>query len=171
MIRIFCDMDGVLTDFVGRCKELLSIDIFKHQEKYGMASIWPHINKHGIKFWTHISWMPDGRELWGYVKQFPNTVVITAVPAYKESRYPKNGKDIWIDQNLGVQVFRSIGRRKDKIKRCRFGYILIDDFEKTVQEWRDRGGIGIVHTSAQNTIAQLEKWRKECEDTHGLRFE
>lgn len=171
MIRIFCDMDGVLTNFVGRCQELLSIDIFKHQEKYGMESIWPYINKYGYKFWTQINWMPDGQKLWHYLRQFPNTVIITAIPSYKASRYPKQGKNAWIDANLGVSVFRRIGRRRDKVKDARFGYILIDDYEKTVQEWRERGGIGIVHKSADATIAQLETWRKECENTHGLRFE
>ena len=122
-----------------------------------MAAIWPHINKHGIKFWTGIGWMPDGKLLWNYVRQFRNTAVITAVPAYAESRYPKRGKNIWINNNLGADVTRFIGRRKDKIRHVKPGYILIDDYERTVWEWRANGGIGIIHKSADDTIAKLKR--------------
>jgi hypothetical protein len=35
--------------------------------------------------------------------------------------------------------------------------ILIDDMEQTINEWNAAGGIGIHHTSADNTISQLKK--------------
>ena len=34
--------------------------------------------------------------------------------------------------------------------------ILIDDHEDNIREWREKGGIGILHTSAQDTIKQLQ---------------
>jgi hypothetical protein len=34
--------------------------------------------------------------------------------------------------------------------------ILIDDLEKTIDEWNAKGGIGIHHTSAISTIRQLK---------------
>ena len=33
---------------------------------------------------------------------------------------------------------------------------LIDDLENTINEWNDKGGIGILHTSAADTIKQLK---------------
>ena len=36
-------------------------------------------------------------------------------------------------------------------------HILIDDLEKTIIEWREKGGIGIHHTSTSDTISQLKK--------------
>jgi hypothetical protein len=36
-------------------------------------------------------------------------------------------------------------------------HILIDDREKSIQPWREAGGIGILHTSAADTISQLQK--------------
>jgi hypothetical protein len=35
--------------------------------------------------------------------------------------------------------------------------ILIDDMEQTINEWNKGGGIGILHTSADNTIKELKK--------------
>jgi hypothetical protein len=35
--------------------------------------------------------------------------------------------------------------------------ILIDDMKQTIDEWNAKGGIGIFHTSAADTIKQLKK--------------
>jgi len=35
--------------------------------------------------------------------------------------------------------------------------ILIDDLPNTIEEWNAKGGIGILHTSAANTIKELKK--------------
>ena len=36
-------------------------------------------------------------------------------------------------------------------------HILIDDKKSNIDEWRAAGGIGILHTSAADTIQQLKK--------------
>jgi len=36
-------------------------------------------------------------------------------------------------------------------------HILIDDRKSNIDEWRAEGGIGILHTSAADTIRQLKK--------------
>ena len=38
--------------------------------------------------------------------------------------------------------------------------VLIDDRPKNIEAWEAAGGIGIIHTSAKNTIEQLKKLRK-----------
>ena len=86
-----------------------------------------------------------------------NVTVLSAAPAYDLSRYPKKGKNIWIDNHLGVNVNRVITRRSKKIKYCKRGDILIDDYANTVHEWTAAGGIGILHTSASETIQQLKR--------------
>ena len=35
--------------------------------------------------------------------------------------------------------------------------ILIDDREKTIREWRNLGGTGILHVSAEETLEELKK--------------
>ena len=36
-------------------------------------------------------------------------------------------------------------------------HILIDDLPNTIEEWNNKGGIGILHTSAATTIKELKK--------------
>ena len=35
--------------------------------------------------------------------------------------------------------------------------LLIDDYEKNVQEWERAGGIGIIHKNGPNTIRELKR--------------
>ena len=35
--------------------------------------------------------------------------------------------------------------------------ILIDDYPKNVDQFKNAGGIGILHTNSQNTISQLKR--------------
>jgi hypothetical protein len=154
-VKIFCDMDGTLTDFVGQCNELLSFDIFKYQEDHGMESIWEHIEKFGVDFWTKIKWLPKGKELWEFVKPF-NPVILSAIPSTEYAIYPEKGKNIWIDRELGKDVPRIICRRGEKVDNCHSGDILIDDYEKTIIEWKDKGGIGILHKDVDSTIKELK---------------
>ena len=65
--KIYCDMDGVLTDFDENFKSLnlkkLSPDQYK--SKYGIEKFWDFIDiDNKLKFWTEMKWMPDGKELW-----------------------------------------------------------------------------------------------------------
>ena len=39
------------------------------------------------------------------------------------------------------------------------GNVLIDDEPKNIEAWEDAGGIGILHTSAKETINKLKELR------------
>lgn len=41
--------------------------------------------------------------------------------------------------------------------RAWYADILIDDREKTIREWREKGGTGILHVSAEETLAELKR--------------
>lgn len=159
-MTVFCDMDGVLTDFVGRCNELLDFDIFKAQEQYGMDCIWDPINKFGIGFWSGMSWIKGGKELWEVVSRFSNIKLLTAVPDHKLCPYATIGKKTWILNNIGSDIDYIITSRSRKVQHCTSDSILIDDFSKTVQEWNQAGGEAILHNSddVASTIARLEQF-------------
>ena len=46
---------------------------------------------------------------------------------------------------------------KNKAKFSHQNNILIDDRKDTIDAWNAKGGIGILHTSAASTIAQLKE--------------
>ena len=51
-------------------------------------------------------------------------------------------------------------KQKSQLQRAKDGFVLIDDRPKNIKAWEDNGGIGILHESAEKTIAKLKELRK-----------
>ena len=96
--------------------------------------------------------MPDGKELWSYIKSY-NPEILSA-PSREESS--KIGKHVWIKNNIpGVKLILRSAERKQELAEP--NAILIDDRKDNIEQWINAGGIGILHTSADDTITQLKK--------------
>ncbi len=150
---LYIDMDGVLTNFDKAFTDI-GIDIpFRDFElKYGKIESWNVIHERGgLDFWKNMEWMPDGKILWSYVKQY-NPIILTSPAAEDESW---QGKKMWIERELGDVVFIF---ERDKFKYARNNRILIDDFFKKIDGWNEHGGVGILHKSAEETIKELQKY-------------
>ena len=128
--RIYCDMDGVLCDFV---------------------------------LWANMPWTRDGKTLWNFIKKH-NTHILSAFSIQDPNCVP--GKMRWLRKEIGYtrNSMINIVRRRDKQDFAMKGSdtgrrpaILIDDYPKNVQQFKAAGGIGIVYSSASNTISQLKR--------------
>ena len=166
--HIFCDMDGVLTNFEKRFKELDSntenLSPSEYDAKHGKWSIWDLIDD-GVKWWSDMEWMPDGQKLWQWL--MPYKVTILSAPSKQQTS--RDGKLIWLKRNLHIkQNFYTVNPRKwkphykiifnkDKWKFARSkNDILIDDTKSKVDAWRAAGGTAIHHISASKTIRELK---------------
>jgi hypothetical protein len=167
---IFCDMDGVLVDFDEGYKQITGVTT-QHADSQGKDEFWK-LFRDGLKdkdisersYWANLDWMPDGKQLWDYIKEY-NPYVLTApsvnfdIPfeeRYKvENNESMQGKTEWVQRlpNMKKIYFRSAGRKADFAGP---GKILIDDRKDTIDKWNANGGIGILHTSTANTIKQLQ---------------
>jgi hypothetical protein len=59
--KIYCDMDGVLTDFEKRFEDLNPehLKTRDYTAKYGTKKFWDFIDGEiGTEFWSKMSWMP-----------------------------------------------------------------------------------------------------------------
>lgn len=157
-LKLFVDMDGVITDFQQAFKNLglemtKGLKVKEFEDKYGTDALWKTIAEGGLEFWSNMHWKNDGKELWNYIKKFEPTIITT--PA--RSKNSKEGKKIWINRELGKNI--PIIMTKDKFKFANTESILIDDFINKINDWVDKGdGIGILHTSTDNTIKELKKY-------------
>ena len=152
--QIYCDMDGVVADFVKFTSNYLGTK-FKDE-------LWQDLP---VDLFLQLPKMPDADVLWGYIKQF-QPFMLTAVP--RESRGPI-AKRAWIDKtrwmmkNFKLPSSRmKIVLRKNKKNFAMDGRdkrpnILIDDHIGNIKEWESAGGIGILHTDAASTINDLKK--------------
>jgi len=146
--KIYCDMDGVIVDFDKGYKELTGREASFDTPK---EEFWAPIQKAGASFWIKLQWMPDGKKLWEFIK--PYNPDLLSAPSRDESS--KIGKFVWVKRNVpGTKLILRQAERKQEFATP--NSILIDDRADNIQRWKDAGGIGIVHTSAADTIQQLK---------------
>jgi hypothetical protein len=148
---IYCDLDGVLVDFDKGYKDLTGMTT-QEANAQGDKVFWEPIKKAGASFWIRLKWMPDGKQLWDYIKQY-NPSLLSAPSREESSRI---GKRVWVKHNLpGVKLI--LANAVDKQNYSGENQILIDDREKNIEQWRSKGGTGILHTSTEDTIKQLKE--------------
>ena len=154
--RIYCDMDGVLCDFMVQAKKATGKTFT--QDKSG--EYWAVI-KNTPNFWSNMPWMSDGQRLWNYISKYEPHILSAYTP---EDPNCIPGKEKWLRRNIKVASNRTnIVRRKDKsnfaMKSGEFKQpaILIDDYPKNITQFKAAGGIGILHTGASKTISELKR--------------
>jgi hypothetical protein len=159
--KIFLDMDGVITDFDRRFRELGVGGPENYEKKFGEQKFWNLINAEGIKFWSEMPWTKDGKVLWNYLKD--KNVSILSAPS--ENPDSKNGKRIWVKKELGnIPVI--LRQAEEKKKLACPDCLLIDDKTDNINQWVSAGGFGIPHKSANDTIKKLKNVLiKEAKET------
>jgi len=151
--KIFSDMDGVLTDFDESFKKASGgIAPRDYEKKFGKDKFWELIDGDGVGYWVGMPYMPDGEQYWNYIKDYD--VELLSSPS--RSNTSRLGKRLWVRNNMpGVKL--TLAQAYLKKNYAASNHILIDDRESNIDQWRAAGGIGILHTSASNTIQQLKK--------------
>ena len=154
-IIIFCDMDGVLVDFMG--------GIAKHLGKKTVEQ--GDIDKvllSGVGtskgWWVSLEPMHDAKTLWKYISQYDIQILSACPSICKDDKAVMDGKKAWVKKHLRPSPSKvNIVQRRDKKNFARPNNVLIDDHKKNIKEWKSAGGIGILHKSTSNTIKQLKK--------------
>ena len=149
--KIFSDMDGVITDFNNRYKKYAGMMPAEYEKKFGKDKFWELADAEGVAFWVGMPWMEDGKKYWDYIKDY--NVELLSSPSRSETS--RLGKRLWVRNNLpGIKL--TLAQAYNKQNYAAPNHILIDDRKSNIEQWRDKGGIGILHTSAEDTIKQLK---------------
>ena len=158
--KIYVDMDGVVADFDQRFLDLSGMMPREYEAKYGRDAFWEFIDEgeNKLKFWVGIPQMSDAQSLMDYVSQYDYEMLTS--PSIKQQSLM--GKGLWIKNQTKNGLFKSKPKvnyrfAKKKIEFAAPNHILIDDKASTIDSWNSKGGIGILHTSAADTINQLKK--------------
>lgn len=171
--KLFIDLDGVLCNFQKRFVELKenkdNLEFEDYLEKYGIKETWALVDKYGLKWWSDMEWMEDGKELWKHVLQYDPCILSSP----SRSRDSVNGKAIWCRRELGFKQKEPtvspkshrwdedtkmiINTQKYLFAKRFKNSILIDDTKKKIDNWEKAGGIGILHKNTKDTIKQLNK--------------
>lgn len=153
--QIYCDMDGVLTDYEKRFIELLRKEGHKYYSKEVINQVTrpKHFEKLegegelenftdnyiGLDFWTGMEWMPNGRQLWSFIQPY-NPVILTSPSKHNTSRL---GKRLWVKEHLvpAPPVEFRFGEAKSDF--ANENAILIDDKPSNLEAFASKGGIAL----------------------------
>ncbi|MGH2613490.1 MAG: hypothetical protein ACRDFB_10650, partial [Rhabdochlamydiaceae bacterium] len=115
-----------------------------------------------VAFWANLKPMPDFACLWGYIKAFKPEIV-TAFPSWDKDSHlmATEGKYKWCRKFLlipddRIHVIRRDEKKLFAINKDGQPNVLIDDHVKNTDEFERAGGIGLLHTSALDTITKLK---------------
>ena len=151
--EIYCDMDQVLCNFIGRAEEVIGMPF----AKFGKDDRWNKI-RDTKDFWANLDWMPGAKRLYSFIQKY-DTHILSAYSDRDDSSRP--GMKKWLKKNTRIKP-RNINlvKRADKQKYATTNgkpNILIDDYKKNIVEWESKGGIGVHHTEVGKTLAELKR--------------
>jgi 5'(3')-deoxyribonucleotidase len=161
--QILLDMDGVIVDFLGGAIKVLNRDynktitIEQYATEFGkwdtydfygitVEQFWESIDK-TPDFWYRLNPMPWGRELYKFLSEFGEVTIVTTPNLHPDCASQKLK---WLNGYLGIKsnaVF--LGARKYLMAG---NGILVDDYHKNVESFREAGGEAILVPSNWNTV-------------------
>lgn len=157
---IYIDLDGVIADFDGYCISLIGKKLSDFNDS---NSGWEALGFDKYTMFKHLKPIHDSKALINGVFKFSlkykyNVAVLTAIPKNGRIPYAKSHKKEWVYNNFPElsHDFNIGPYAEDKQKHCVVGDILIDDSKLNIPQWKSAGGIGILHTSAVDSLNQLK---------------
>ncbi len=147
---IFCDMDGVLVDFDKEFERNHGILPYKLPRE----ELW-QIVLDTKDYWVNLPKLKGADKLVNHLKKY-GFQILTGLPAYGYDKAEKEKKQ-WLKNNYGIESGVICCLSKDKQNFGKPKDILIDDREPNIQRWEEMGGIGILYTSAEDTIRKLQE--------------
>lgn len=152
---IFCDADGVVYDFERKVSEINKLEF----HKIPRGKMWRSIEEYDrnvAPFFESLELMPDALVLIDFIKSnFINYRILTAC-----GNTPKNAaqqKRNAFRRDFGDIVVKTVQDSHQKAKYATPTSILIDDRAKSIDPWVAAGGIGILHTSAADSILKIKQ--------------
>ena len=159
---IYLDMDGTITVFERRFEqfagvtpnEFISQKSIEFGEEKADEQFWDLIdNQIGVRFWAGMPWMPEGEELYKYVKKYKPQILTS--PSKDDSS--RIGKGVWVKRNMPGVPLKFGYKAEGKAKFAGPNKILIDDRAENIQAWKSAGGIGILFKSTEQVKNELSK--------------
>jgi len=155
--QIFLDMDGVLSDFESKITEMLGSKVWNDDAGHKVYDDHKRelTSKHMFR---RMDPLPDAWKLTDWcLNSGIHTEILTAAGTVNREIVVRD-KIEWIREHINpywtvIPTFKGSQKAAFAHKKA----VLIDDRDKNIELWIKAGGIGILHTTADNTIKQLNE--------------
>lgn len=156
-MKIYLDMDGVLTDFEKKYEELFGVRPVevKHRTKHFWEN-WEEFVKGGN--FVHLEKHKGADKLLNFVNSLGVPVeILSSSGGEKNHEYVTTQKIAWLCNN-GIPFKANIvaGGAKKAMYAAPWN-ILVDDTEHVVEKYRAAGGTAILHHDVDVTIRELSR--------------
>jgi hypothetical protein len=153
-LKIYCDLDSVLADFDRQYLNYFGMSIKEMEMLKGRIYAEQLIEDAGKTFWSTIPPTKDCSALWTFLnKNFKDVEILSSPGSYTHSIA---GKREWCDRELGDW---SGHFEKNKSKYAKPNTLLLDDYQKNINKFRDAGGLAIWYTSFNSAKLQLMAYK------------
>ncbi len=155
--QIFLDMDGVLADFESKIAEMLGEKVWNNDAGHRVYDEHKRelTSKHMFR---KMDPLPDAWKLTDWcLNSGIHTEILTAAGTVNRELVVRD-KIEWIREHINpywtvIPTFKGSQKAAFAHKKA----VLIDDRDKNIDCWVEAGGIGILHTTADDTIRQLNE--------------
>ena len=176
-MKVFCDMDGVLTDFPRAYnerrrhlgKEPIPLEKFNEQDFPNAVGdlAWRIDAELDYHFWADLPWMPHGLDFLILIEKLfgPQNICLLSFPSHN-AETGAAGKVAWVRRELPQYEMRLLLAMDKRFCASRDA-ILFDDKPRNAEEFTAAGGWGCVVPAPWNCAASLtmEKFMHSIEQT------
>lgn len=160
--KVYLDMDGVLSDFDRGVRELCGLEPMDQMTATETDNdrLWNAVAKVD-HYYGKLEPIPGaGAMLRTLIEKYGDRVeILTGIPKPKRNiQNAGTDKIQWMRRYFGPEIKVNIVYREEKKERCHGkGDILIDDYQKNIDEWIKYGGTGVLFTDADSAIQELQE--------------
>jgi hypothetical protein len=158
--------DALISHYQKRYKDQGHERWEKRGMRAGKGSFWKIIQG-DITFWESLEWMPDGQQLFDEcvrLKQEGKIDSLNILSSPSSDPLCAKGKINWVKSKGIAEHVDMVVIQKDKAAYAAPNHVLIDDTKKKIDSFVAAGGIGILHTDTQSSLAELSKVLQDVSD-------
>ena len=155
---IYLDLDGVVADFNKRYKELYRMEPREAEKKKEFDKFFDEFI--ATKQFETLDLMPGAMDGLTFLRKHLTVPTQILSSTANEARYEdiSNQKLIWL-QTHGITFSANfVPGKRHKYKFAGPDKIIIDDTQSVIDQWKEAGGIGILHKDWVTTLAILKMY-------------
>lgn len=144
-LTVYLDLDGVFADFDARVKHLCG----KHPSQLDRNRLWKMINA-DKRFFAELELIDGCMTLWEATKDL-EPIFLTGAPSSKVFQEQKRE---WVARIFGPEFTVHVVPKRLKQDYSGPHKVLIDDTPENIEQWKSRGGYGILHRGDHESTVQ-----------------